>query len=511
MIDANDLSGVSKQAVEALQKETADTVLAAFRKGITDPTQLKALADAGEDAVRALREGLRKEAQQTQQAASVGGQSWGGRAAAGLDSIGSKASVALQVASVMADKLGNWMRTAAGGLNIANNRDMAGFQKTERLVEMVPVVGNLINSFRQLRDAVDGTTERMRQESIRHEQAMLALTIRSETETGARSRLTGIQEARAGVAAYGAGPAAYNPTDRSTGRGAIDYAEEQQRLASADNADMARRQAMIDRQMAGTLAGRVAPIEEQLRAAHGSRTRAAANVREIYSRSSDVTSSGNRADLAAQLNQVAEANQRILALEQQRRQAADEAAQAGVRAAQSESQARRAVIEQMRTELSILRDRERSMVSAAQTIARATPYERDIARRFGEQARSQGIESLLPQQRQIVEQFFPNFAAGELARVGEQDPLFAFGRDVMGEQGSGGVGRSIAETRGQVNRVQAEVRNEIILDQAALADEIVRALGPALATFIESMRSEARARASELTRGRLVTINSGGS
>lgn len=511
MIDPNDLSGVSKQAVDALQKETADAVLAAFRKGVTDPAQLKALAQAGEDAVAALRDGLRREAQQAQAQTTVGGRSLGGRMADGIDSISGKASAAMAVAGVIADKIGSYMRAGAATTNILNNRDMAGFQKTERIADSLPIVGNLISSFRQLRDAVDGTTERMRQEGIRHERSMLDLSIRAETETGVRSRLTGIQEGRLTARAFAGGATAYNPTDRSTGRGAIDYAEEQQRLGAADAADAARRQASVDREMASTLAARVGPIEEQIRRARADRTRAAGGAREVYGRSADVTSSGNRADLAGELNRVAEANRRILDLEQQRRQAADEAAQAGVRAAQSESQARRAVIEQMRTELSILRDRERSMVSSAQAIARATPYERDIARQFGQQAREQGIESLLPQQRQIVEQFFPNFAAAELARVGEQDPLFAFGRDQMGEAGSGGIGRSISDVRSEVNRVQAEVRTNIVLDTAALGDEIARALGPALATFIESMRSEASARVSEFNRGRLVTINSGGS
>jgi len=220
---------------------------------------------------------------------------------------------------------------------------------------------------------------------------------------------------------------------------------------------------------------------------------------------SDVTSSRGTADTVAALNRVEEANARILNLTRERRAADEATTQAEIRNANDLSQVRQRNIDRLREEISILQDRERSQSQSARSIGRATQFDREVAMQFGEIARTEGIQALLPEQRDMLERFAPNFVGGELERVGAQDPAFRYFQDVLGEHGSEAVGTTLGDTRQQIDRVQAEVRNEIVIDQRALADQIAAALGPALDRLIETIRVEAGARTSEMFRGRLIT------
>lgn len=497
---------IGAAAVKAFQEEIASKVLSAFKNGLTDPAKLQEMAQAGQTALMEFRKGLQKEAKEVMEKASLGGRIMGGvNAAYGGISAGWNA------VSQFTNTVSGPMRQGAGMVNTINNASLSGSQMDQRLADSIPVVGELISSFRSLRDAVDGTTERIRREGELQENRLMRERNRAAMAGELEPYRMNLASARnaAGVLA-GAAPSAYTAGDRSTGRGAIDYEISQQRLAARDAIDAAGRRAEMSGRDVISARERLSPIDAQIRRAEADRTAAARDVASIRGRGSDVTSSRNRADEIAALNRVEEANQRILNLNSQRRTASEALSRAEIQNAHDLSAARQRNIDQLRTEMQILQQRERAMSSSARRFGMSTEFEQDTAIQFAEIARTQGIGALLPEQRQMVQQFFPQFASGELERFGEQSRGYRYGRDVLGEYGSEGVGQSLSSTRAGVDRLQAEVRNNIVIDERELANQIAASLGPALERLIATINSEARARTSEMFRGRLMTIATGG-
>lgn len=499
---------VGLQALELLKNEMAQKVLEAFRSGVTDPAQLKQITQAGHDALMAFRKEIEEEPiQEPPQKKTLGG-----RILSGTEAAYKGVSGGLNALSLFTSTVSPLMRQGAGMVNTINNASLSGSQRDQRLVDSIPIVGELVSSFRELRDAVDGTTERMRMEGIEQQNRLMREQNRAAREGELEPRRMELAAARnaAGVLA-GAAPSAYAAGDRSTGRGAIDYEISQQRLTARDAIDAAGRRVEISRRDVASARERLPGIDAQIRRAEQDRTAAARDVRAIRGRGSDVTSSRNRADEIAALNRVEEANQRIINLNAQRRTASENLSRAEIQNANDLSAARQRNIDQLRTEMQILQQRERSMSATAQRFGMATEFEQDVAIQFAEIARTEGIGALLPEQRQMVQQYFPQFASGELERFGEQSRGYRYGRDVLGEFGTEGMGQSLADTRSGIDQLQTEVRNNIIIDERELANQIAASLGPAMERLVRTIESEARARTSEMVRGRLITTATGGS
>lgn len=501
MVDPTTPNAVSKDAVAALQRENAEALLTAFKNGLSSPASLQSMAEAGQKLVDEFQASLTREMQDVAKKKTFGEKVLGGadRAIGGAG----KAWGGLQALDYTVSPI---MRTGANAVNAINNPNISTDQLDKQLVDMIPVVGSLVGAFRSLRDAVDGTAYAMQRERERNQAALLSESNRASAAAELSPRRQELASARNAASILGgAAPSAYTATDRSTGRGAIDYEIEQRRLAQTDSRDAALRTAAMSGRDVVSARARRDEVDRQLASARRERTTAAAGVRSAMRGGSDVTSSRGTADTVAALNRVEEANARILNLTRERRAADEATTQAEIRNANDLSQVRQRNIDRLREEISILRDRERSQSQSARSIGRATQFDREVAMQFGEIARTQGIQALLPEQRDMLERFAPNFVGGELERTGAQDPAFRYFQDVLGESGSEARGTTLGDTRRQIDRVQAEVRNEIVIDQRALADQIAAALGPALERLIETIRVEAGARTSEMFRGRLIT------
>lgn len=512
--------------------ETATRIIAALIAGVTSPDQLQQVERAGKEVIESLYKGIPTQPEHQssipkpypndpEPPRNPPSKSLGGRLLDGGRFLGERLGLGgggsgVEVAKRIADTLSSHMDRWANRVNLVNNRNVAGFNKAQQFAEEIPVVGQLIGSLRRLRDAIDGTTEQIRRDKEKHEENLIRIGLENQREVGVadlrRQEFSSVVSSQV----YGsARPSYYSPTDRSTGRGAIDYQEEQARLGATDRRDEASRRVEIANQEVRFARNRVYELTQDINARRGRRDAANRRVTELHTAAgnnvANLTSSRNNAEYQRLLQQIAEDNERILNQTRQLQTANEQLSQSEINGARSRSELRRENIALLQTEIGTLQNRENLLVSSAQRVARATPHERRLAVQLGERARERGIESLQPQQRDFLERFAPSYVGAELTRVGEDLPEHAYFRDVMGEAGSGGIGQSIAGTRQQVNNLQAQVRNEIIIDSAQVARETAAALGPAIERYIQAINTQITTQINNLITGRLITANSSGS
>lgn len=519
LIKSNDrLSGAMYSAPERAQRqqqiEQQRTQLAGEAAGILDP-YAKGGSKAGVAAgARRLQENIQLATHNPLAVAgkAIGSLAGGAAGAAAGMGIAGVAGAAYEAAVIGADKL-------AKGLNVANNASLTFGQRQDELAkQLIPGA----EAFIRLRDALNGVTEKLRENAVVH-----AIN-KQEIEQRGESRRVGLS---AGAEAYGArgrakalstipGSIVAPPAiDRTTHFGDIAYREQQSRIplqdaavtaqaeskaanraltAEEDNvAELRHRQRLLDERESGeSTALKEKRAEDSIAIADPERLAAqkdkpwysrrvmaldkyAAN--PIYERDKDgdlLNRAGKKweghdkagVDAAALQHEqaAAAATQNRFALEE----AINRQKGLGVTAAERESAVRKTGIDLAKNELELLKAKEQRLLSQAQQFGAMNPLERAASVQAALRIKQIGLDNVSPEEKALASRGFGSFVAkreqqqgaAELKRLGVAD----MGLDV--ERGE------VKEIQRQIGKVQTEVRVNISLDEAALANRIAKVL-----------------------------------
>jgi hypothetical protein len=386
--------------------------------------------------------------------------------------------------------------------NTLQNNDLTLAQKGHAILDDATL--GVSKQLRELGNALDGTTERVRRAGIRlQEQSQVNSLAGRNWDEYAAARNTALT---AGVAADVLGSSSvrrWDHIDRGTYGGQVAFGQQQQRIAADDSLAAAERQAEIARGALGVQRAVVDEARDDYRIAHAARQR----VNRLYNDTLRDEAGGSRrqasrAELGTELRLAQEEEGRALErlIESRRR-----LGQVGVEAAQAEARAREATVEVMRTELTIAEQRTNRMSSDAARIGGLSAVDRSLAASAAIMAQEQGIGSLTQRMRARVQAIAPEWYQAQVQRLGEGTAEFGelSRRGILQHDGR----RSIEESRREETVLRDSVRQEVLRNQQVLARETSEILDRALRSLVSSFDQRVRDLVRELTTGRQMSNN----
>jgi hypothetical protein len=351
-------------------------------------------------------------------------------------------------------------------INTLRNSDLTEAQKVNALADQATF--GLWGKFKELGNAIDGTTEAIRRSNIRLQQdsQFRSSMMSSLQETHGLDVSAGDARNRANVmaGAYAPGLAQF---DRSTMAGEIGFQEEQQRFGARDSAASAERDAEVARRNLSDAQRRSGDADSAYKSARRNRLEVQGRYDSVMAgERGGERNAGGRATIGAEL---ADAQGSEEAIFERRIQIRRELGQASVAAAEAESRARQANIAVMQTELQILQQREQRLTADASRLGGMNFLDRRLGSAAARMVQDQGIQNVSPEILAQARAYAPDFIAQQQRQFGETTPEFAEDRRrgilTPGSQ-------SINEIRGQTAETQQGIRDAMIADQQQTAKKI---------------------------------------
>lgn len=379
---------------------------------------------------------------------------------------------------------------AARRLNVSNNASLADFQKTQMLSEDLPVIGGLLRSLRELNQAVDGTTEALRQNAITYADRRADIGSHIGLEMQSIRNRGQLQEAqnRAGVL----GQSSIVPQgqfDRSTSQGEAAYRQAQRLQPYLDRAaeaqrevEIARRNEAAARGRMGGLDGRIdqliqnrADTHRNLTAAEAAQRRFAGSTvfetnpiqRGLFGGSSWSRMHDRTADIDALRREQAAISDDLAQTRQARGGLVNEAQGATLARINAERRQRDAMTDVNRGRLANLQESESNMSNRATTFGRMTWIERQQGLNALRMIRQHGIQNVPQDIVASAERIDPAFVQRAAQNFGENTQEYrAHQREFAPETERG----SLRDIRTEMATVQDQIRQAAI-DSANLAAE----------------------------------------
>lgn len=370
----------------------------------------------------------------------------------------------------------------ANAANISQAGLLTEAQKREELLsEFVPLYG----SIKRLREAFDGTTERMAE-------ADRALA-RNIADIGARSyeraRTAEIlaervqpQETARAFGAFGGYNAPGLPTfDRASAIGQRRYEEFQAVLPAEEEVRRSKIRAEAGRSAAerleGTAGQAMSDLEDRKREARLARERFAA-IREEENRN---PSKRNKAEMYEAGRNAQRAAEEVVRAAEFAEAQVTRQKEAQVKAAQQELEYEKALVEASKARLAVEEQRERRMAGAARSVGGMTDAEFEMAKAVTAQvaANPEQIRNLPPELRGQVGKIAPEFLAKEEERIGAERLGGAARGELKGVDDSvlqDFRNRTLQEVRARVDSMRADIRIQIDLNEEAMANRIAKIL-----------------------------------
>jgi hypothetical protein len=468
-------------------------------------------AKAQEDAQKEANAMQTAEARRKAQEATQGGQRFHG--AAGFINAASSGNIAGMMgaagpAVLAAAAIGAFVKSidlATVAVNTLRNADLTSAQKLNIIGDELTF--GFTKKLRDLSNALDGTTERMRRAGIRAEETRartnaemqhLDRRIPVEAERGTqfgRQRIFG-QASAVPMGAF----------NRDTMSGEIGYQEALQRQGARDTLAQASREAEVARAAVasnrGVLATVTADHDTQRAIRFGAQQRHDNLIRQENGRGpgdvvilpgQDVPAGqqrpggppgarqqGARDEAGLDLQEQLERESQLFDRMVRQREAVRNA---GVEAANAEMRARQANIGVMQTELQILQQREQRMIGDASRLGGMNFIDRRMGLNAARQVRDQGIGNVTPQVREMAQRFAPEWFQQQARQFGENTPEFRAGRqEGFLEPGNQGI----ADNRAEQGRIMQQLREE----QIAMQRDNARAIGDILERGLREMVDE---------------------
>jgi hypothetical protein len=356
------------------------------------------------------------------------------------------------------------MSQLAKAAEIYNNSLLTEGQRRRALAESVPLVGGLVKSFNDFRDATNGVTDAIARSAERMRMAAAELARTASFEAGV-------------IGAHGVlGPA-------TTAAGAWERVGVRDFTAGIPDASRVREYEAFERMLPGREAAvraerrREAQLglgrywAEQRRGTVVERQQAetAAQMREAMAHNADVDFRAGRGDrgivIGAAQNAISAQNEYKHYLQQNIEMLGRER-DAALGAANAESEARKANISQLQTKLQLLKEEEQRSRGTTIAFANMSQAERSLAIGYARQAKEKGFESLIPAQRELLRRAGAGeFVEQGLERMGANDPLTREFQGLIGQ-------RQLSQVRAEKVQTTAQINLQVQLDEKALAEQV---------------------------------------
>lgn len=392
------------------------------------------------------------------------------------------------------------MVKSANAINILNSGIHTTAQKRDAILsEIVPLYG----SFKKLREAVDGTTERIAASARRLELALAVGQAEFHGYQAMRAVGAEYQGAAATTRAFGiVGATPGTPTfDRSTALGAR-RTEEQGAVQSAlDARHMAEINRVATQQALTTQSVYTGVRRASMRGAAKSYYEQSGATRGLL-RAEDAGGPRNKAGIREALDKQEELGQaaghEIAKVEQELTRLSE----MQKKAIEAESAARKANIDVMRGELAIQEQREQRMAGYAQKLGAMNQADFEYAKQIAQVVNEGDLKDLPQEFADVAAQVAPEMVAKKRERLGAE-------RAGEVAQQFPGIDDSVIsdfrkstleEVRAQVDKVRADIKVEINLDAKAMAEDLENRLEPILRDLVEVQDRKIALVAAELRR-----------
>lgn len=376
-------------------------------------------------------------------------------------------------------------------LNAANDPTRAPELRKQDTLEALPVVGGLIKSFRELKEAADGTTAGLKKIAMYNpiqQQGVVAQGQERSGRAAIEAEQIGLQARKYAFAEYtgkGSEMPRLKEVDRSTAKGELEH-EKQVRMLPLE---MGQRQAKLGAVEAkvrvGQLGREAEHKQEQFDLAQKRADRATENRKRTLAKTGDA-GPGEKPIKVQKGQALADEERALLELEQRRvelQQAQERHQQGMVGAAQAESSARKALIAVDQERLNLLVQQGERMKAAAQGFGGMQLGDRVSAAQAARMAKERGFGALTHEQQGLLERAGAgNYVRKERQKLGEADPLFGALKDLDPT-----IAGDIKKNEKEQIKVANEIQANIALDEKKLAEEMANKLGPALEKTIETI------------------------
>lgn len=388
------------------------------------------------------------------------------------------------------DALSQSARSGAGTINLLRNSSMSDSQKAQAIGEGLPVVGDLIKSFRELRDAAHGVTERLRRSKEEHDVQMAVnpAYLSADFETDSARLRSSFARNRAG-ALGGLSSPAFGGGDRTTAAGERAYQDALRLVGSQDAARMAGAGAEAARRDASAAENRVSGIDSRIAGLNRRRSGLEGQREGLFggwggdSGQEAVGRTGNERALV-------EVNQQLEQLNSQRNAAVQESSQKGIQAIQAEQAAREANIGTMREELAILRERENRIAGNSTRIGGMSVIQRRIGLQGIRMLRERGPDHIPRHLLSAAQQFDPQTTQAILRNFGENTSEYQAN---AGEGGFGGDAERLADVQGRGDQLLNRIREQSLTNVQTGATQVADTLDKVITTIFATLQARIQA------------------
>ena len=306
--------------------------------------------------------------------------------------------------------------------------------------------------------------------------------------------------------------AEYRDFDRRTVAGMRGYAEQGVMLPAQDAERESRVGASAARSSSNFENVRLGEARTKLRDLERDRVRLRAELDQQVQRENVFGGQRNQAGINAASAAVLENEKMIASQLATLNDQIARAKEAGVRAVEAEAQHRRSLIDLQRAELDVLKQREQRMAAMQQAAGGMSRGEFAGAVRAARQVADRGIANVSAATAGRAAAFAPEFIAREREALGGQ--RYDAARGMLGAERFGRMfggdftpGRTLADTRQQIDRVTADVRVNIQMNEQRLAEDLAKAIEPTLARLFEAFEVRIRNIESEVRTGAIRQSN----
>jgi len=387
----------------------------------------------------------------------------------------------------------------AQAMNTSQRTDLTDAQKRNQIADSVPVVGGLLKSLREFGRALDGTTESMRQNTVRHQENLAVDRVQAQVtgRTNQIERELGTRQARHD-ATSAVGYAPLQTFDRQTVAGRQQHAEYQRLLPLQDrHVELQREEftATRDQQLA----------QQQLAQATDRQAVALRNVMATEQRYQRAFRGSDPRELQLAAHARERASQAESAIRPTYDTALGVAEAASSRQAQARSAVRRNAIDEQRAQLGNLEDRYSRTEQGAATWGAASPIERSLGLSALRQVREHG-ERAGPEAWSYAQRFAPEYAREQQVRIGEESPerMQAIREGFRPSYEA----TPLREQDRQIDNARADIRVNVNLDAREFSRHTLRAFREVYGEMIQSLQAQVNEVRRNMQAGRAV-VNSG--
>ncbi len=446
-------------------------------------------------------ERLEAAARRTQGAIKLGGQAAGGNPLGAAGAMLGKLGVYGMAAAAALEAIPAAAKKATEAMNVVQNKMLTAGQKQDALAGQYGF-GWLIN----LRDATTGVTESLR--AMRGAAEIMSLKLRQVGEVeSARASLQAHQHGseyrgaalRRASVAIGKQGAALAGIDRGTYQGERQYQFAQIQFG----AQVVLERAQAEAQAAGksheeakryTAGRKGALLDSRVKLGDWMNLRAKLRTGD---RLRGPANAGNKESLARADIGAENATVEVLSRERLLREAISREQQLGVSAAEKKRQVEQANVGILKAQIDILRQKEMTMGTAAQTLGTMNPAQRMQALMGVKMAMKMGdIGFLPPHLRGMAQQVAPGMMAKLAERSGLRSKEFGQLQDI------GAVDRGDLDAiRKERHNLETKVEVKVTIDEGALAEKIGVVLGKSLKDLVEALTARILAEVDRVKRG----------